>query len=74
MTRELVEHFEYEEPTGSNRVNISATTGGLYVEITNDWYGDSDSGFGATLHLHLSIDDAKTLSTWLGKYFAMVKP
>jgi hypothetical protein len=74
IDRRLVEHFEQEDESGSNRMEISGTTTGLFLEITNDWYGDSDSGFGATLHLSLTIAEARRLSMWLGKYLGVVMP
>ena len=60
--------YEYEEENGDNRVDISGTYKHLYLSLDNDWYGDSDSGFGATLNLTMPPEEAKRLADWINHW------
>ena len=53
----------------SNSIDFKAKSNGVYVEIENEWCGDSETGFGYTLGIHLNYDQVlqarNFLDNWL---------
>ena len=49
-------------------LRIRDASGRVSLEITDDWYGDSITGFGAQLDYDLTEHQALYLFTWLGTW------
>ncbi len=57
--------FISDGPSG-NSVDFIWLNGGLEIELDQPWYGDSETGFGATLtHQLLKQKDIEELRDWL---------
>lgn len=69
----LIDHFNFEEPGGDVRIDISGTDKHLYFEIENDGYGDSNVRFCATLHLDMDPVAAENLRDFLNDWLVAYK-
>lgn len=61
----MAETLKFLNKEGYNSVELYIFKGELTVEIENAWYGDSESGFGATLSMTLTKAQQKELYYWL---------
>ena len=49
----------------SDHMEIMFRDDKFYIDVENEWAGDTETGFGQTSHVTLSREDAETLRDWL---------
>ena len=68
MTLKAILTFEIDFSTS---IDFKVKDDGVYIEIVDEWCGDTESGFGALLGADLDRDQVKELcaflSDWLNK-------
>lgn len=50
---------------GSDRLEAYCRGGRMTVEIESPWMGDSETGFGRSCSIGLSLDGAESLARWM---------
>lgn len=57
-----------KDGTNRDELRVESEANCLDFEIDNPWYGDTESGFGANLHISLLKEEVEELYLALGKW------
>lgn len=66
--------IELPSPGASDRVEFTLRSdGGMDVRMDNDWYGSTDTGFGATLHVYLDREHVRVLHEFISAHVSAIR-